>query len=139
MRIIAGQDTDIAEWAGHHLGVTFQEPYTAFGFAEQDLLKGAVVFNQYYPGGNVEITFVGRHAFRKQQIGFMCRFAFQELGCSRVTARTQRGNKLMRSLLPRFGFEYEGVQQRYYGPHRDDDGICYVMWPASAARWMRIN
>lgn len=139
MRVIAGQDHFMAEWAGQLLGVTFQEPFTAFGFVENDSLKGAVVFNQYYPGGNVEITFVGRHAFRKQQIGFMCRFAFRELQCARVTARTQRGNALMRRLLPRFGFEYEGTQRRFFGPRPEDDGICFVMWPAAAERWMGTN
>lgn len=129
----------MAAWAGQELGITFQEPYTAFGFIEDDAVKGAVIFNDYYRGGNVEITYVGSHSFRKQQIGFMCRFAFQELGCSRVTARTRRGNGRMRRILPRFGFQYEGTQKRFYGPTPDDDGISFVLWPEKAARWMRVN
>lgn len=139
MRILAGQDEHIAAWAGQELGIVFQEPYTAFGFIERDKVKGAVIFNDYYRGGNVEITYVGAHSFRKQQVSFMCKFAFQELGCSRVTARTRRGNALMRKLLPRFGFQYECTQKRFYGPTQEDDGISFVLWPNAAAKWLRVS
>lgn len=139
MRIIAGQDEYMAEWAGSLLGVRFQEPYTAFGFVERDHLKGAVIFNDYYPNGNVEITFVGSHAFRKQQIAFMCHYAFRDLRCTRVTARTARGNTLMRKILPRFGFEYEGVQKRFYGNTADADAIVFVMWPDAAEKWLKAG
>lgn len=130
MRVVAGHDRDIADWAGQMLGgVTFQEPFTAFGFLRGGEIHGAAVFNDYYPGGNVEITYVGPRSYGKQQIGFMMRFAFQELKASRMTARTRRDNILVNKLLPRFGFVYEGVQRRFYGPEKGADAIVYVMWP----------
>lgn len=130
-------DDTVAVWAGEQLGVVFQQPYTAFGFISNDKIKGAVVFNDYYRGGNVGITYVGRHSFGKQQIGFMCGFAFDELKATRVTARTRRSNALMRRLLPRFGFQFESTQKRFYGPEKGDDALVYVMFRQHAERWLR--
>ena len=135
MKVLA--DDSVAIWAGEQLGVTFQQPYTAFGFVRNNEIKGAVVFNDYYRGGNVGITYVGSRSFGKQQISFMCAFAFNELKASRVTARTRRANKVMRSMLPRFGFQYESTQKKFYGPEKGDDALVFVMYPEDAQRWLR--
>jgi RimJ/RimL family protein N-acetyltransferase len=63
-------------------------------------------------------------------------YAFVQLGCCRLTARTRRSNKPMRRMLPKMGFMYEGTMRRFYGPTRADDAFCYGMYPANAIRWL---
>lgn len=137
MRVVAGQDQVIADWAGSLLGVRFQEPYTAFGFVDANAsLRGACIFNDYYPGGNVEVTYVGPRSFTKATLTFMARFCFDELRVSRVTAKTRRGNVLMRRILPKGGFQFEGTQKRYFGADRKDDALVFVMMRDNAKKWL---
>lgn len=137
MRVVAGQDQVVADWAGGMLGVTFQEPYTAFGFVDTaGSLRGACIFNDYYHGGNVEVTYVGPRSFTKSTLCFMARFCFNELGASRVTAKTRRGNVLMRRILPKGGFQFEGTQKRYFGRDRADDALVFVMTRENAKKWL---
>lgn len=135
MRVVHGEE--VALWAGAQLGVTFQEPYTAFGFADDRGFRGASIFNDYYRGGNVEWTYVGPQSFTRSSLRFMCRFAFDELEAARVTAKTRRGNVIARRMLPRGGFLFEGVQKRYFGPSKADDALVYVLWPEQAQRWIK--
>lgn len=136
--VIQGQDRAIAEWAGQRLGVVFQEPYCAFGFVGDDgELFAASVINDYYPGGNCEWTHYGPGLFSREMGAYLLNFVFNELTAARVTAKTRRGNVLVRKLLPRYGWEFEFVQKRYFGPTKDDDALVYVMWKERALRWIQ--
>lgn len=138
--IVAGQDFAVAAWAGSQLGVTFQEPYTAFGFTGPDgSLRAASIFNDYYPGGNIEWTYVGAETFTPGKLRFLARFVFLELEATRVTAKTRRGNVIVRRLLGKksSGFQFEGTQKFYFGPTKADDALVYVLFRANALRWMR--
>lgn len=138
MRIVAGQDEAIAGWAGMQLGVRFQEPYTAFGFVDiNDIIRGACVLNDYYPGGNIEFTYVGPRSFNRGTLGFIARFCFDELSATRITAKTRRSNVIARRLLPKGGFQFEGTQKRYFGPERGDDALVFVMSRQNAEKWLR--
>lgn len=137
MRIVAGQDAAIAGWAGGQLGVRFQEPYTAFGFVDSnDIIRGACIFNDYYPGGNVEWTYVGPGSFTRRTLSFMSKFCFEELQATRITAKTRRSNICVRRLLPKGGFEFEGTQKRYFGPEKGDDALVFVMRKEQAMKWI---
>lgn len=137
MQIIGGHDTLVAGWAGEQLGVRFQEPYTAFGFADDGgAMRGACIFNDYYPGGNVEWTYVGPFSFSRSSLYFMARFCFDELKASRVTAKTKRSNVRVQKLLNRGGFSYETTQKRYFGPTKKDDAIVFVMTREGAKKWL---
>ncbi|MND34761.1 hypothetical protein D3C80_253830 [compost metagenome] len=138
MQIIAGQDEAVAGWAGANLGVRFQEPYTAYGFTDANgNIDGAVVFNDYYPGGNVEVTYFGPRSLSRSVILFMARFCFDELKATRVTAKTRRSNCVVRRLLPKGGFAFECTQRRYFGPEKGDDALVFVMTRENAARWLK--
>jgi len=140
MRIIAGHDDEIAAWAGAQLGVVFQQPFTAFGFLDQaGSVKAAAIFNDYYRGGNVGLTYVGPHSFQKHQLAFLCSFAFDSLKASRVTARTRRSNVQMRKLMPKSGFAFEYTQRRFYGPEKADDALVYVLTRDAAEKWLRFK
>ncbi len=128
----------VAEWVGEHMGVTFQEPYRAFGFVGGDgqLFAGSVL-NDYYPGGNIEWTHYGPGRLPASALAFLADFVFNQLDCARVTAKTRRANTLVSKLLRRYGWEFEFEQKRYFGPHKDDDAIVYVLWRNKATRWMQ--
>lgn len=137
MRVLGAHDQEVAAWAGAVLGVAFQEPYTAFGVIDRTgVVQGAAIFNDYYPGGNVELTYVGSNSFSKGVFRFLCRFAFDELKATRVTARTRRGNVVMRRMLPKGGFNFEGTQKHFYGPTKADDALVYVLFRHNAERWL---
>ena len=136
--VLQGEDRAVAQWAGEKLGVTFQEPYRAFGFVGADgELFAASVINHYYPGGNCEWTHYGPGIMPPSMLIFLADFVFVQLDCARVTAKTRRVNTLVQKLLQRYGWEFEFVQKRYFGPTKDEDAIVYVLWRNKATRWMQ--
>lgn len=135
--VVQGEDRAIAEWIGEKMGVSFHEPYRAFGFIRNDQLFAGSVLNDYYPGGNIEFTHYGPRLFTPEMGAFLADFVFNKLTCARVTAKTRRANVLAQKILMRHGWEFENVQKRYFGPHKSDDAIVYVLWRAKATRWMQ--
>lgn len=139
MDLIYGQDDAVAQWAGERLGLTFQRPFTAIGVARNGQAVGAAVFNEYYRGGNIELTFVGQGALTRTVQRALAQYAFGHCGVSRVTIRTPYRNTKVRKLLGRRDrFEFEGVQKRFYGPERGDDALVYVLPKEKATKWLEI-
>lgn len=138
MRVIWGHDAEVADWAGAALGVKFQPPFTAFGILDASgRLCGASVFNDFYPGGNIEWTFVGARSLRRGIIREIVEYVFIKNRATRMTAKTRRGNSAVRRLLPKAGFAYEGTQKCYFGPDRADDALVFALFRADAERWLR--
>lgn len=135
---VPGHDQAVAEWASARTGFNFFAMYAAFGIVGNDgVLEGAAIFSDYYPGGNVELTYVGAGTLTRailRQIGY---YSYQTLGVSRITAKTQRRNATVCRLLPKAGFEFECIQKRYYGPNKDDDAIVYSLPFHKAERWLK--
>lgn len=137
MRPIFGHDEPVALWAGAQLGVTFQQPYRAMGVLDRaGQLCGATIFNDHYLGGNIEFTHVGPRTLTREVQKAIISFAFVNCGAARLTARTARRNAVVRRLLPKAGFAFEGVQKRYYGPEKGDDAIVYVLFRENAGKWL---
>lgn len=140
MELVYGQDEAVAEWAGVRLGVQFQRPFVAIGIARGGEAIGAAVFNEYYRGGNIELTFVGQRALTRTVQQALARYAFGQLQASRITIRTAYRNAKVRKLLGRKDrFDFEGVQKRYYGPERGDDALVYVLPREKAAKWLETT
>lgn len=138
MILVPGHDEAVAKWAGEQLGVRFVHPLTAIGVVDPaGQLVGASVFNDHYPGGNLEWTYVGEGSLRLHMIRDIARYCFVQLEVSRVTAKTRRSNKLVRRLLPRAGFSFEMTQKRYFGPTRDDDALVFCLFREDAGKWLR--
>lgn len=137
MQVLFGHDEAVAQWAGAQLGVEFQQPYRAMGVLDDaGALKGATVFNDHYPGGNIEMTLVGPGVLSWRVQKAIVGFAFQACGASRLTAKTPFRNKKVRRMLPKAGFQFECVQKRYFGPERGDDALVYVLFRENAGRWL---
>lgn len=123
--IVYGQDADVAAWVGKRLDTVFSPPYTALGVTARDgRLIGGMVFNDYN-GSNIEVTAYGPGAIDRESIRAMFAYAFVQLGCLRLTARTRRSNHSMRELLTRLGFKHEGIQQGYWGRSKANDCFLY--------------
>lgn len=137
MQLVGGHDQEVAAWAGAQLGVKFVQPLSAIGVVNADgALVGASVFNDYYPGGNLEWTYVGPGSLKPRVLKDLARYAFIDLGAARVTAKTRRSNAIVRKLLPHAGFAYEATQKRYFGPERGDDALVFVLFREHATRWI---
>jgi RimJ/RimL family protein N-acetyltransferase len=136
--IVIGHDATVAEWAGRQLGVTFHPPFLAWGMTDNaGTLNGAIIFNDFVRGGNIEISMAGSGVMRRGVFREAARYVFGHLGCSRVTARTRRDNAVARRMLPRAGFRYEATIERYYGPDRCDDALLFKIMRTDAMRWMQ--
>jgi len=136
MQPVFGYDEEVAGWAGAQLGVTFQRPFKAMGVVDGETLCGAVIFNEHYHGGNIEMTLVGPGMLTWRVQKAIMQFSFINCEASRLTARTARRNTVVRRLLPKAGFQFEGVQKRYYGPEKGDDALCYVLFREHAGKWL---
>lgn len=136
MGLLLGHDESVAAWVTAQTGMQFRPPFVAFGVVVCGRLCGAVIWNDYYHGGNIEITVVGRGCWQQQFIRKCFRYAFVDCKCSRITARTRRSNVIARRVLPRLGFAFEGTQKRYFGPERSDDGLVFVMLRENAGGWL---
>ncbi len=136
MKLVGGHDQEVAAWAGRELGVTFMQPVAAFGIVDGDQIKGAAIFNDFYHGGNIELTYLGCGTIRRGIIRQLAQYAFTGNGVSRVTCKTKYRNALVRKLLPRLGFKFECTLKRYYGTERGDDALVFVLTRDRAAKWL---
>lgn len=137
MQPVFGFDAEVAAWAGAQLGVSFQQPFKAMGVLDaRNLIRGAAIFNEHYTGGNIEMTLVGPGMLTWSVQKAIMQFSFVNCGASRLSAKTARRNATVRRLLPKAGFQFEGVQKRYYGPEKGDDALCYVLFREQAGKWL---
>ncbi len=136
---ITGHDRTIADWAqAKFTGLNFYAMHSAFGVADREgTLVGAALFSDYYPGGNVELTYYGPGTVTRAILNEVSYHAFVTLNASRVTTKTRRENEIVKKLLPRLGFKFECVQKRYFGAREDDDAIVYSFPVEQAAKWLR--
>lgn len=138
IKIVSNMDKEVAQWMSQSLGCAeFQQPYVAFGLISPDNRHAGVLFNDYYPGGNIEITFAGEFTVSRHLIRMMHYHVFESLGCSRVTAKTPRSNKKAAKALERLGFKFEVIQKCYFGPEKKDDALVYVAFPSSFDRILK--
>jgi len=136
MRLVFGCDDLVAKYVSDGLGLPMVPPYTAIGGTRdgQSLCIG-VVFNEYN-GSNIDITLYGPGALTRGNIRGVYHYLFEQLKVNRVTAKTRRSNKRMQRLMGRFGFKFEGISARYFGPTKADDAIRFVLFPEEARKWL---
>lgn len=131
-RILLYADEFIGSWLEARLGVTIIPPYTSFGFIGADgLLAGAVIFNGLNEG-NVEVSIYAPKAVSRRVLRVAADYAFQTLGCNRVTARTRASSLRVRRFIEKVGFQQEGVLRAYY--QDGEDAILYGL-TKSDNRW----
>ena len=137
MHLVGGHDRQVMDWASQVLDKRFVEPATAFGVVnDEGRLHGAAIFNDFYPGGNLELTYLGPHTLSRKIIRGIALYAFKECGVARLTCKTERRNRIVQKLLPRLGFTLEYSQKRYFGPEKAQDALVFVLYRNHAPSWL---
>lgn len=111
----------LAKWAGEKFGAFFSPPATFIGLVNNGRIVCVSIFNDY-TGDNVELSVAADGIIPRRFLQFCAEYAFNQLGCNRVTARSRASNKRVASLAKRLGFEVEGRLRQFYG---DEDAILY--------------
>ena len=137
MRLLFGQDKYVAECVGYGLGTVFSGPYVALGFLDDTgTVRGGAIFNNYN-GSNIEVTVYAPKMAARGLIRAVLHYAFVQLKCNRLSARTRKNNKLAQKSLLRMGFVSEAKLPLYYGPNKNDAAILYRMDRETALkRWL---
>lgn len=139
MNLVGGMDQEVAAWASQQVGIKFVQPLSAFGIVHEGSIRGAAIFNDFYPGGNIELTYIGPGTISRRVLRGLIRYAFDQCGAGRVTAKTRKHNTVARRLLPKAGFTLEGTAKRYYGTAKGDDALIFVLYRDKAMRWLGNN
>ncbi len=115
--LLLDADTQVAAWAfqAHNkLPIPFQR---ALGILENGQLVGAAIFSSYNHV-NADLSYYGKGSITPGIVKALARIALYELHLARCTVIVpKRPAHLLKKLGGGlFGFRYEGVQRRFYGP-----------------------
>jgi RimJ/RimL family protein N-acetyltransferase len=108
-------DERVAKFVSDKLGFGLCPPWTAMGIERDGSIVAGVVFN-HFEGSDIHFTVAGSCWNRKffQECGV---YAFEALGCGRVTAITEQ--KKVVELLLKLGGKVEGCLRSHFGHGRD--------------------
>lgn len=113
-RIVHG--LPVARYVSSIVGKSIVPPYEAIGIEIDGKIAGGVVFNGY-TGEDVEVTVAGTpRAWTPAMMRRLAAYAWDELGCLRVTITTE--NPVVVDLAQRLGAKLEGVKRNHFGPGR---------------------
>lgn len=119
-RLIYNASAEVRAWAGAKMGLEFVEPCFAIGVLNRrGELVGAVVYNGYEQR-NVEATIVGH--FGRHAAAACCNYAFENLGCRRISTTCHERNYRAIRVVKGLGGEIEGRKRHFY-----DDGDAIIL------------
>lgn len=127
----------IAAWLEERFRTKFHPPYTAMGFAaDNGRPLCAVIWNDYTPGGNIELTMLAEPGgITRGVIRYLAHYAFVTNQCRRVQVHVRKSNVMLLRLMPRFGFKYETVAPCFYA---DEDAVVFRML-ARDQNWISLD
>ncbi len=138
MKLLAGHDAAVAQWAAMHYAAGLPAYVMALGIVDAaGDLRGAATLHEFN-GTNVELCYWGPRTLTRAIAKNIAAVCFMGLGVCRVTCRTPRSNKIVVRHLPKLGFRYEGLLRHFYGPTKQQDAILFGMTREDAARLLRI-
>jgi RimJ/RimL family protein N-acetyltransferase len=114
-RVVRNAPDEVKAWASHRLNTQFREPCLALGVLNNGgHLVGAAIFNDFEER-NVEVSLVGPGVFYRGVAKELFHYAFDELGCWRISLTIHEKNKAHLKLADKFGWKVEGRKRNYYG------------------------
>lgn len=116
--LLFGHDAAVAAWTWNEFKHRAMPVDAAIGIVRHHQLVGSALF-QNFSGYNVELSYYGPQTFSAGIARTLARFAMERFHVDRLTMRTNRKNASILKMFNRFGFKFEGVQHRYYGPFGD--------------------
>lgn len=135
----------LAQWACGILGDDLEafgfnrsgDPlFQTLGFTDNKKNLLCVVIAYHYAKPNVFMAFASRSPrwATKGNIRALGDWAFNELGCSRITATVNKTNKRARKFDEGVGFTYEGNMR---GASEEGDIIIYALHKKDHEAWLR--
>lgn len=115
--ILLDADEMVADWAFKLHNRVPVAVYKAVGVVENGQLVGGILFTDYNTM-NVDLSYYGRSTITLGIVRALAKIMLYELRVTRCTVIVpKRPAYLLKKLgAGLFGFRYEGVQRRYYGP-----------------------
>ena len=108
-------DQHVAEWAFRTYNRFPMPVDRALGIVEDGQLVGAALFTSYN-SMNAELSYYGKNTVTVGIIRALAKVALYELRLARCTVIVPKRPSFLLKKLTKFGFRYEGVQRRHYGP-----------------------
>ena len=128
--LLTGHDMDVANWAFNTFHFHPTQFCMAIGVLEHGHLVAACMFHAHN-GPDVELSYYGPNTLTLDIVKGIAKIAVEQLGVSRITARTSRDNKAMTRGIKKVGFQFEGVRKCGYG---DQDAIMYGLYGETLAK-----
>lgn len=108
-------DALVASWAFEANNRAVMHVDRAIGVVENGAIIGAALFSSYNTM-NAELSYYGKSTLTAGIIRALAKIALYELRLARCTVIVPKRPSYLVKKLAKFGFRYEGVQRRYYGP-----------------------
>lgn len=107
----------VESWIVGKLGRNLCKPCVAIGIMIDHEIVGAALFNNW-TGPNIYVTVAGEpRAWSRAFLRRLAHYAFEEIGCIRVTLTTEQPE--VADLCVRLGGYHEGTMVNAFGPGRD--------------------
>lgn len=113
--LLIDADEYVANWAYTTYNKVPMHVDRGIGIVEDGKLVGAALFT-CYTSINADFSYYGRMTLTPGIVRSLARIALYELRLSRCTVIVPKRPAYLLKKLHKFGFRYEGVQKRYYGP-----------------------
>jgi hypothetical protein len=113
--LLINSDAQVAAWAFSAHNRIPMHVDKALGIVEDGTLTGAVLFTNYN-GIGAELSYYGRNTATLGIFRTIARIALFELHLVRCTVIVPKRPSYLIKKLGKFGFRYEGIQRRHYGP-----------------------
>lgn len=113
--LLIDADAFVTAWAFNTTKRVPMKVDRAIGIIEDNQLVGAALFTSYNMF-NAELSYYGKNTFTVGIVRALARIALYELRLARCTVIVPKRPAYLLKKLPKFGFRYEGVQHRFYGP-----------------------
>lgn len=125
--LLYGHDDKVAAWTQHTFNINPRRYEMAVGILENGQLVGSILWHAFR-GHDIEISYYGPNTMTLGIARHCARVAVDHFKVSRVTARTEKTNKMMTRGVRKIGFQYEGVV------HSNRDEVMYGLYGKHLAR-----
>ncbi|WP_062235874.1 GNAT family N-acetyltransferase [Aureimonas sp. N4] len=114
-RILFGESDLVSRWIAAQIkDAPDLTGAVAFGAVREDMLIGGIAFTEHR-GTEVRVTIAGYGSWlTRRLLRAGCAYAFEDLGCRRMTAIIKRTNRASRTVCERIGFKLEGTHRQAY-------------------------
>lgn len=135
MRPVFNDNLRVAWFVCERIGRFVHPPFVAIGFERDGILKAGAIFNDYQPGGNIELTLACDGPMTRGMIEAIAQYVFVQLKCTRLSLTTHLENKRVVRMAKRAGFQQEGVRADYFGPR--EHAVLFGM-KRSRCKWLKV-